>query len=379
MRVWILPSWYFKEGSGDLQGRMFHAYAKSLIRSGIDASIVYAELNQRQPLKKLETFAIEDGVPTWRIRQFSIPKINRVAASVWKKNYVNVILDLIENNGRPDLIHAQSYLAGSGASGVKKKTGIPFIVTERLSDFLTNQIPSRYKSLIRNTFDSADRITCVSPGLRSHLQRFTTKQIDVIPNYFDPALFHCDADIKKNEKFTWVSIGEPSHTKGLDMLLHAFGKLKTSIPSFRMQLMLIDEIKEKPGLMKIVDQYHMANDVTWTGLISQHQLGYILRSSHALISASRVESFGKAIIEALACGIPVIATRTDGANYILENGDLGILSATIDVDGLKDAMHELLKQYDNYKGDAISAATGMRFNEEVVIDMWKKLYAEVLA
>ena len=276
-------------------------------------------------------------------------------------------------------MHAQSYLAGSVAAGVKKKTGIPFIVTERLSDFLNNKIPSRYKNLIRKTFDSADRVTCVSPGLKNHLQKFTTKNIDVIPNYFDPTLFHCDHDIKKNEKFTWVSIGEPAQTKGLDMLLHAFGKLRASIPSMQMQLNMIDEIKEKPQLMKIVDEYGMSKDVTWTGLISQHQLGYILRSSHALISASRVESFGKAIIEALACGIPVIATKTDGASYIIENNDLGILSATNDVEGLKNAMHELLKQYDTYKGDAISAATGKRFNEEVVIDMWKKLYAEVSA
>src|SRR5687768_11641901 len=217
MRVWILPSWYFNEGTDGLQGRMFHAYARSLMKAGIDTSIVYAELNQKQPLKKQEAFNQEDGVPTWRIRQFSIPKINRVAASVWKKQYVNIVLELIAKHGKPDLIHAQSYLAGSVAAGVKKKTGIPFIVTERLSDFLNNQIPSRYRSLIRKTFTSADRITSVSPGLKNHLQHFTPKSIDVIPNYFDRALFHCDPEIKKNEKFTWVSIGEPAHTKGLDI------------------------------------------------------------------------------------------------------------------------------------------------------------------
>lgn len=378
MRVWILPSWYFKEGSEELQGRMFHAYARSLMKSGIDASIVYAQLNQKQPLKKHEAFKMEEGVPTWRIRKFAIPKINRVAASVWRKQYVNIVLEIIKKHGRPDLIHAQSYLAGSVAAGVKKKTGIPFIVTERLSDFLVDGIPARYRNLIRKTFNSADRITSVSPGLKNHLQRFTAKDIDVIPNYFDRTLFHCNPDIKKNEKFTWVSIGEPAHTKGLDILLHAFGKLKAEIPSFQMELMLIDDIKEKPKLMKIVEQYNLAGDVKWTGLVTQHQLGYILRSSHALISASRVESFGKAIMEALACGIPVIATKTDGGTYILENDELGILSAPNDVDALKDAMHLLLKQYDNYKSDSISASAEKRFNEEIVIDMWKKLYAEVL-
>ena len=92
MRVWILPSWYFKEGSDQLQGRMFHAYARSLIKTGINASIVYGELNQRQPLKKQETYTIENGVPTWRIRQFAVPKINRVAASIWTKQYAKVVL-----------------------------------------------------------------------------------------------------------------------------------------------------------------------------------------------------------------------------------------------------------------------------------------------
>src|SRR5688572_1058836 len=124
MHVLILPSWYFPAGSAEISGRMFHQLARALKSEGIDARILYAELNLRSPLLKKMRFEEEDQVPTWRINQWSPPKLTSFLIRNWIKKYVHELLLYIQKEGRPDLIHAQSYMAGMVCATLKRKTGI---------------------------------------------------------------------------------------------------------------------------------------------------------------------------------------------------------------------------------------------------------------
>jgi glycosyltransferase involved in cell wall biosynthesis len=356
---------------------MFHQYAKALRKRGIDARIFFADFNPDSPFKKAEVnFSDEESVPTWRMYQWFPPKFHSILINLWIKKYVRAIQAYIEKEGKPDLIHAQSYLSGIIASALFEKSAIPFIITERLSSFVTGQIPVRYKSLIKKSFDEASQVTCVSPGLKKYLQLHTSKIIEVVPNFFDPSVFYHDPSIPKNETFTWVSVGEPSKTKGLDTLMHAFGKVRKKIPSEKMQLIMIDEIREKEDLIRIARQYQVEDEIIWTGLISQPEIADILRRSHALVSASRVETFGKSILEAQACGLPVLATKTDGARYILSNAEQGILISNNDVDSLANGLQEMLMNYRNYSAEKIITSVN-KFKEEVVIAQWLDIYNKV--
>jgi len=376
MHVLILPSWYFLPASRALRGRMFHHHAKALRAGNIDARIFFADYKPGLSFKKKVNITVEEGVPTWRLNQWLPPKIHSILIKLWMKKYVHAILAYIEKEGKPDLIHAQSYLSGAIAYALHKKTGIPFIITERLSSFVTGQIPKRYKSLIRKTFDEANLITCVSPGLKKYLQFYTSKNIEVVPNFFDPSIFYHDPAIPKNEIFTWVSVGEPAKTKGLDILMHAFGLAKKKMPSQKMQLILIDEIPEKEDLIQIAKKYDAEHELIWKGLISHPELADILRTSHAFVSASRVETFGKSILEAQACGLPVVATKTDGAAYIVSNPDQGILISRNDADSLANALQEMVLNYGNYNAEKITTSVD-KFKEESVITQWLDIYRKV--
>ena len=83
MHVLILPSWYFPANTQEISGRMFHHHASALRKEGIDARIFYAELNMRSPLKKVTSFAAEEGVPTWRVHLWFPPKINAYLIRLW--------------------------------------------------------------------------------------------------------------------------------------------------------------------------------------------------------------------------------------------------------------------------------------------------------
>jgi glycosyltransferase involved in cell wall biosynthesis len=174
--------------------------------------------------------------------------------------------------------------------------------------------------------------------------------------------------------FTWVSIGEPAHVKGLDILFHAFAALKQRMADVPMQLVLIDRIPEQEELVKLAQSLHIDQDLQWTGLITQTEIADILRKSHVLISASRVETFGKAIIEALACGIPVTATKTDGADYIMTSSQQGELAAIGSPESLMRAMGKVYAGYADYNPQAIHDLVERRFSKRTVILQWIKLY-----
>ena len=92
---------------------MFHHLAGGLREAGIDARVLHSEYSTKGPVFKKVTFEFEEAVPTWRTTQFFPPKGNTFIMKVWIRKYVNDILAYIQKEGKPDLIHAHSYLAAS--------------------------------------------------------------------------------------------------------------------------------------------------------------------------------------------------------------------------------------------------------------------------
>lgn len=374
MHVLILPSWYFPPGTQEIAGRMFHHLAKGLREEGIDARILYSDYSTKGPIFKKTTFNIEEDVPTWRTAQLFPPKGNAYFFRMWIKRCVADILRYIEKEGKPDLIHAQSYLAASVCAVLQGIMAVPFIYTERLSGFVLGTIPKHHYPFLPGCFERATAITCVSPGLLSLMEKHARKPIKVIPNFYDEQIFYPDPAVQKNNTFTWVSIGEPANVKGLDILFQAFAALKERLTDVPMQLILIDRIPEQEELIKLAQTLHIEQHLQWTGLIAQTEIAEILRKSHVLVSASRVETFGKAIIEAQACGLPVVATKTDGADYIVTSHQQGELAAIGSPESLMRAMGKVNASYADYDPKNIHSIVERRFSKKTVILQWIKLY-----
>lgn len=374
MHVLILPSWYFPPGTQEIAGRMFHHLAKGLREESIDARILYSDYSTKGPIFKKTTFNIEEEVPTWRTAQLFPPKGNAYFFRMWINRCVADILRYIEKEGKPDLIHAQSYLAASVCAVLQGKMAVPFIYTERLSGFVLGTIPKHHYPFLPGCFERATAITCVSPGLLSLMGKHARKPIKVIPNFYDEQIFYPDPAVQKNNTFTWVSIGEPANVKGLDILFQAFAALKERLADVPMHLIMIDRIPEQEELIKLAQTLHIEQHLQWTGLIAQTEIAEILRKSHVLVSASRVETFGKAIIEAQACGLPVVATKTDGADYIVTSHQQGELAAIGSPESLMRAMGKVNASYADYDPKDIHSIVERRFSKKTVILQWIKLY-----
>lgn len=376
MHVLILPSWYFPAGTSEIQGRMFHHLAAGLREESIEARILFATFHPKHAFSSSHSFQAEDGVPTWRVKGWTFPKINHAFIDLWAKKYVAALYAYISSEGKPDLIHAQSYLAGYVCSQFRQQTGIPYIISERLSSFQRNMIPRLHLPLIRTAFEQANLVTAVSPGLQHILQHYTDKKVTVVPNFYDKRIFFYDPAIIRNDIFTFIIAGEPSHVKGLDMLITAYTIFREKWPAIRSQLIFTDHITDRIRLQQLLKTPEDLDSVQWTGLVSQQKLASLFRESHVMLSASRVETFGKAIIEAQACGIPVIATPTEGATFILASDQQGILLASHEPEIMADAMFELYNNYPAYTPQRIVEAVESRFEKNRIIQTWKNIYQE---
>jgi sucrose-phosphate synthase len=96
------------------------------------------------------------------------------------------------------------------------------------------------------------------------------------------------------------------------------------------------------------------------------------------VSASRTETFGKAILEAQACGLPVIATKTDGAIYIMSSSEQGFLIKLNDIDALNDAMIDMYSNYKKYDSGKIVNAVVSRFSIDIVVNQWINLFYKLI-
>lgn len=379
MHILVLPSWYFSPDTHEIAGRMFHSLAKNLRAFDVDARVLYSSYGVKEPFFKTTQMATEDGVPTWRINGFFPPKANSFLFNQWRKRCVKDILIYIKKEGQPDVIHAHSYHAASVCALLQTHISIPYVYTERLSSFLTGNIPRYHHRFIEKCCAYAVTITTVSPGLQKQMNAFTQRTVEVVPNYFDEAIFYPDQQIEKEEVFTWVSIGEPSHTKGLDILLRSFAALKDKVRETPMQLILVDHIPEKKKLLVLAKRLGIGEYIQWIGLITQQEVADLLRRSHVLVSASRVETFGKAIIEAQACGLPVVATKTDGASFTMTSPWQGELAEINSKDALMEAMSAVYSNYLSYDPKSINKMAGERFSKGVVIPQWIACYKTLQA
>lgn len=135
-----------------------------------------------------------------------------------------------------------------------------------------------------------------------------------------------------------VAVGRLSREKGFDVLIKAHALLRPRRP---MGLLILGEGPERPYLEELVKELGSGDLVDLPGFVKE-PLAYIARAS-ALVMPSRIEGFGNALVEAMACGVPVVATECSGGpTEILDGGRFGPLAVADDPAALAGAIEQVL-------------------------------------
>lgn len=137
---------------------------------------------------------------------------------------------------------------------------------------------------------------------------------------------------------------------------------------------MADQIPYRRALERMAKQLGISDMIDFPGLLKPEEVAALINQSHVLISASRFETFGKTMLEANACGVPVVATRTAGSTFILASEKQGILCDQGSARALSQAMIQMYHQYDTFEAAEVSAAISSRFSRQEIMSNWVKIY-----
>jgi len=252
-------------------------------------------------------------------KYFSIRKYN----SIYKK-YLN---ELIAKQGLPAAVHVHvPYKAGLIALWMKRKFGIDYFVTEHWAGYDKENPdnffsrPWSFRHIVRKIIRNSKCVVPVNKDLEKKLKSIEPAiKTKIIPNTVDNSLFYLSQSISPVIKFVHY-VSSYKGQKNTEGLLKVFSELHKKRNDWECIMYGPPDAK----LVKIVEEYGLKDKVRFTGEIPYQKVAELVRTASVFISFSNYENQPCSILEALCCGLPVIATNTGGIPEIINSGN-GIL------------------------------------------------------
>jgi glycosyltransferase involved in cell wall biosynthesis len=317
------------------------------------AETVFLQTATRLDPARFQSTAIVGGMG-WLAQQFhqrgESPHILPARGS-FNVRYLSQLLRLARQH-RSDLIAAHLYGSSVYASLAGTILSIPVVsVLHGHSDVPDVERFSSLKAAIIRR--GSRRVIFVSEGLRDHLRsrfRLADEQCAVIPNGVDTQVFRPNRDRSLRAQLGLAddtallgSIGNIRKPKAYDVLLRAARALVDR--SLRFHLVIAGDCANDLGrqLQQLSAELGVERHVTFLGL--RPDVSRILNNLDVFVLSSQTEGFSIACVEAMACGVPVVATRSGGPEQILE-GEAGLLVPTGDPESLALAVERIIASKD---------------------------------
>jgi glycosyltransferase involved in cell wall biosynthesis len=295
--------------------------------------------------------------------------------------HLEFVKRLRRNADMPDLVHVQVAMkAGLIALYLKWRYRIPYVLTEHWSGYYPISKDSLYKKsyftrfVTRLIIKHAARFLPVSEDLGKEIDKhWIPVSFQKIPNVVNTDLFYPSVNAP-SPIFRFIHISSLQYPKNPEGIIRAFIELlKQNIPA---ELELVGPVK--PSLTEFIKASGLSPDqLHCTGEIPYDQVAVEIRKSSCLVMFSFYENMPCAILEALCCGLPVIATRVGGIPEIIREEN-GILINVGKETELLNAMKAMIHNYKRYDRRQISHAATAQFSYEVIGKKIVDVYRSVL-
>jgi glycosyltransferase involved in cell wall biosynthesis len=259
---------------------------------------------------------------------------------------------------------------------------------------ITRHVLFRVNRLHNITFRHVSRIIAVSQAVKQALVEqkiFPARRITVIPNSMDFHSFYYSLRGFDREAFRQRinippgsllvgTIGEIKRQKGHEDFLRAAAIITSEGHNAHFVIAGADNTRtneHRLALERLVHELDLTNRVHFTGWLDE--VAPLLAALDVYVSASHTESFGLAIVEAMAAGLPVVATATEGAQEIIEHEKTGVIVAVGDHQALAASVLHLLedKQERERMGALACAQVRARYSLDRMVAATEKVYFEV--
>ena len=297
---------------------------------------------------KVPAFEERHGIEVLHPRFPVIPKIGMTLTPYLMARAMKPVIHRIIKSGFDfDLIDAHYfYPDGVAATILGRWFRKPVVITARGTDInLIPDYPFPRKMIVQASRRSAANIT-VSKALQDRMISLgiSEKKITVLRNGVDFDLFNPVNKIEAQKKLNingkiLLSVGNLVPEKGHELTIGAL----PGIPEVHLYILgegiMLQHLKDMASTLGVADRVH------FVGSVPQEKLKYFYSAADALLLMSVREGMPNVVLESIACGTPVIATRTGGIPEVVRESDTGILLKERSSEALVDAVNKLFVSY----------------------------------
>jgi glycosyltransferase involved in cell wall biosynthesis len=379
-----LASWYPNEKnpvSGDFIQR--HALAVSKFQR---LTVIYMDQSGWLETSTLNKTDIQTSGNLTEIRRYlpfrktGIKMFDRIAYNLrYFFEYKRLLKKKFTENGYPQLIHVHVPMkAGKLALWAKRKWGIPYIISEQASTYIESapdyfeKRNCYYRHSVRKIFKGAVAVTNVSKTVASIIEnKMGIDAIHVIHNTVDEDLFFQTPGSEK--KFRFIHVSTMIEQKNIAGLLDTFKILSSRRKDW--ELRLVGPVSTQ--LQNRLEALKNDIDLSYSGEIPYRQVAVEMQQASAFVLFSNHENFPCVIVEALACGLPVITSDAGGSGECIDIKN-GKVVPVGNQEKLLQALTEMLDQDQFYNKSEIAVNAINRFSYTVIGQQYSSLYDKIL-
>jgi len=286
-----------------------------------------------------------------------------------------------------ELIHAHYAMPHATSAYLAKQImgsqGIKTVTTLHGTDITLVGADASFKKVIKFAIEESDGVTAVSEYLRQRtIEEFDIeREIRVIHNFIDPARPALGRDLRLRETFApngeklLMHASNFRPVKKTGDVVHVFARVQEFIPA---RLVLMGDGPELRKTQQLVSDLDLGDKVDFLG--EQDQLEPLLSAADLFLLPSEQESFGLTALEAMNCGVPVIATDIGGLPELVTHGETGYLFPIGETERMAEAAVALLKDHEQHErfGKRARDVAIRDFNANRIIPRYEAFYEEVL-
>ena len=294
------------------------------------------------------------------VRRYRVPAVK--GASGPAVEALKLDLEMVSDKLDCDIVHTHTWYLNLAGALAKKLYGIPAVATvhslEPLRPWKAEQLGRGFelsKWMEREGLSACDRVIAVSEGMKKDIMKcypIPSSRISVVYNGIDPEIYRRREEVRgaRGEagrvleklgirKPYVLFVGRLTRQKGVFDLLEASKRFASGT-----QLVLVTGKPDEPGILEELRKgVRGRKEVVWMNtMLGQRETIALYCGASVAVTPSVYEPFGIVVVEAMACGAPVVASAVGGIREIVENGRSGLLVRPKDPPALADAVNRVL-------------------------------------